>query len=67
MIMAMMRMTKKRMFDASRCIQNLGPDNKVYGSGDDDDSDGVRNDDDGDDSDYVDDDHDDQDDEEEGV
>ena len=47
MIMAMMRMTKNRMFDASRCIQNLGPDNNMYDGGDDDDSDGVRNDDDG--------------------
>ena len=67
MIIAMMRMTKKRMFEASMCLQNLGPDNKVYDGGDDDDSDGVRNDDDGDDSDYVDDNHDDSDDEEEGV
>ena len=66
MMITMMRMTKKRMFDASRCLQNLGPDNKVYDGGDDDDSDGVRNDDDGG-GDYVDDDHDDQDDEEEGV
>ena len=66
MIIAMMRMTKKRMFEASMCLQNLGPDNKVYDGGDDDDSDGVRNDDDvcGD---YVDENYDDSDDEEEGV
>ena len=67
MIMMMMRMTEKRVFDASRCLQNLGPDHRAFDGGDGDDSDGVRNDDDGDDSDYVDDDHDDQEDEEEGV
>ena len=44
----------------------MGPDNKVYDGGDDDDRDGVRNDD-GDESDYVDDDHDDLEDEEDGV
>ena len=64
--MVMTKMTKKRMFGASSCLQNLGPDNKVYDGGDDDDRDGVRNDD-GDESDYVDDDHDDLEDEEDGV
>ena len=62
MIMMRMRMTKKRVFGASRCLQNLGPDKKVYDRGDDDDSD----DDDGG-GDYVDGDDDDQDDEEDGV
>ena len=66
MIMMITMMAKKRVFDANRCPQNLGPDNKVYDGGDDDDSDGVRNDD-RDGGDYGDDDHDDQDDEEDGV
>ena len=62
--MVMTNMAKKRMFDASRRLQNLSPDKKVYDGGDNDDRGGVRND---DDIDYVDVDHDDQDDEEDGV
>ena len=60
----MTRMTKKRVFDAGRCLQNEGPDKRVFDDGVDDDSDGVRNDEDDNYNDY---DHDDQDDEEDGV